>query len=128
MMSLIGCRKAHDVSVFWYMATEVDTTATFIDSTDIIHKAYDKQLLPLGNVVAWENEMFSYCRRIIIPHSMENIEIPIVTAAAEAAFYELGENFTVKGWSKCVMTVTLQEAEYSPKIIISHDYSAKNTQ
>lgn len=128
LLMLVGCRKAHDVSVFWYMSTEVDTNATFVDSIGIIKQAYDKQLLPLGNEIAWKNDNFSYCRRIIIPHSMEDIELPVVTSAAEAAYYSLGENFKVNGWNKCVMTVTMQEVEYSPKIIISHDYSTKNAQ
>ena len=126
IFALFGCKKAHDVSVYYYMATELEETSISPDSIGIITKAYDRFLLPYGQAVEWINPDYSFCRRVIIPKTTEAAVIDDVTAAAKSAHASLGENFEVKGWKICKMSVMLQEDGYLPNILFSHDYSGKN--
>ena len=124
----IGCKKAHDVHVFWYLDAEKDEIAISSDSTDKIVKSYDKFLAPLGEYHDWQNDNYVYCRSIIIRNTTESQQIQSVTAAAQAAHLALGDNYMVNGWEKCIMTVTLQEDGYPPINVFSHDYSVQNAQ
>lgn len=125
IFALFSCKKAHDVSVYYYLDSKRDSMSLSFDSTAMITKIFDISLKPFGRVVDWQNPDYSFCRRIVISNTTEAAVIDDVTAAANYAHAQLGD-YELKSWTICKMSVMLQEDGYLPNILFSHDYSGKN--
>jgi len=122
-MPICGHSESNDVRVMWYLHSEADTTISQSELATL-RKAFDDALYALGENTTPQNVSYEVSHACTIRNGNYGQIKEQVTAIAQQTHQRLiNQGYTVSGWKKCTMQVSVQTKLWSPEYLFVYDYA-----